>query len=649
VAPVVLSTVLTELVILRPNDRAFVANPSSLAKGVDMGIKDNLLKGLLVMGLMLGVSTGHATEVITEGNRVVGITDLSVLNRFGEVDVYDVTFVYDTARNVYGDDFDFTFTEPLDNFEETDLFLALEAVTDALNTESPTPTRAGPVGTLRFFIGGSEDSGAIGAVGGEFFDLAKVWQQCEAGRIPGNVYPCFLGFAALPADEPFTYAVFTLSGDDPNQRPVADAGGPYPATIDAEITFDGSGSSDPDGTIATYEWDFGDGSSGTGEQVVHTYTEKGAYQVTLRVTDNAGATGTGSTKAYVAEPSGLSRTLLMRRTDDGRWTHYVLDGFTVLSSGPLDLARSLDYETVSRGDFNGDREDDLLVRDVTGGQNGRWVIYNLVEGQIADGGYIDLPRNADWVLQHVADYDGDGNDDALLRNAQTGAWLLYLLEGVGIKAQGNVAMSNDLGLEFKGSADFDGDAIADVLLRGTDGAWTMYLLNGLSAPVAGSPALPTNAAVDVAALDYFGADAMADILTRRSTDGLWSLFEMNGAEIADSGSVAITRNLAFEVVETADFSADGRADVLLREASGKWSLFELDGREVLASGDPGLSRNPDFAFVEAGRYDADFANDVLLRNTVDGRPALYLMNGVGPQDAGQPGITQALIWQPVVD
>ncbi len=596
---------------------------------------------LVVAGIWLGMSTGHAAEVITDGNKAVGITDLPVLDRFGRQTIYDVTFVWDTGRNVYGDDFDFDIPPLGENDADVEgLYLALEAVTDALNTARPIPTRAGPMGTLRFFIGGIEGSGFIAGVGGQFF--AAVWQQCELD-------PCFLGAAYLDADNLFTYAVFTPADDDPNEQPVADAGGPYVETIDTEIVFDGSGSSDTDGTIDSYEWDFGDGNSGSGEQATHVYTEIGAYEVTLRVTDNEGGIGIATTKAYVGEPSGITRTLLMRRTDDGRWTHYVLDGFTVVASGPLDLARSLDYQAVSRGDFNGDLEDDLLVRDVTGGQNGRWVIYNLVDGQIADGGFIELPRNADWVLQHVADYDGDGNDDALLRNDQTGAWLLYLLEGVGIKAQGSVAMSNDLGLEFKGSADFDGDAIADVLLRGPDGAWSMYLLDGLSAPVAGSPALPTNPAVDVAALDYFGADAMADILTRRSTDGLWSLFEMNGAEIVDSGSVAITRNLAYEVVETADFSADGRADVLLREASGKWSLFELDGREVLASGDPGLSRNPDFAFVEAGRYNTDFANDVLLRNTADGRPALYLMNGIGPQESGQPGITQALIWQPVVD
>jgi PKD repeat protein len=59
-------------------------------------------------------------------------------------------------------------------------------------------------------------------------------------------------------------------------------------------SFDGSGSADTDGTIQSYSWDFGDGTTATGSSVSHTYTQAGGYVVALTVTDNDGATNTGS-------------------------------------------------------------------------------------------------------------------------------------------------------------------------------------------------------------------------------------------------------------------------------------------------------------------------------------------------------------------
>jgi PKD repeat protein len=61
-----------------------------------------------------------------------------------------------------------------------------------------------------------------------------------------------------------------------------------------EPTFDASASSSPNGAIVSYEWDFGDGETGTGVVVTHTYEEKGIYEVTLIVTDSTGETGARS-------------------------------------------------------------------------------------------------------------------------------------------------------------------------------------------------------------------------------------------------------------------------------------------------------------------------------------------------------------------
>jgi subtilisin family serine protease/PKD repeat protein len=88
-----------------------------------------------------------------------------------------------------------------------------------------------------------------------------------------------------------------------NHRPVANAGGPYKTLVGQPLTFNGSGSSDPDGDALTYRWDFGDGATGTGASPVHTYQAKGTYTVSLVVNDGyQDSAATGTTVAVPNQP-----------------------------------------------------------------------------------------------------------------------------------------------------------------------------------------------------------------------------------------------------------------------------------------------------------------------------------------------------------
>ena len=69
---------------------------------------------------------------------------------------------------------------------------------------------------------------------------------------------------------------------------------PSNPAVNEVVSFDASASEDPDGGALTYEWDFGDGGTGSGAQETHTYSQMGDYTVMLKVVDSDGLDATVS-------------------------------------------------------------------------------------------------------------------------------------------------------------------------------------------------------------------------------------------------------------------------------------------------------------------------------------------------------------------
>lgn len=84
-----------------------------------------------------------------------------------------------------------------------------------------------------------------------------------------------------------------------NQPPVAAFEATASSGTPLGIDVDGTASTDPDGTIAAYEWDFGDGSTGSGATASHVYAAPGTYMVSLTVTDDRGGTDVTSQQVEV--------------------------------------------------------------------------------------------------------------------------------------------------------------------------------------------------------------------------------------------------------------------------------------------------------------------------------------------------------------
>ena len=83
------------------------------------------------------------------------------------------------------------------------------------------------------------------------------------------------------------------------------AGSPTSGDVPLAVTFSSAGSSDPDGSIASYLWEFGDGGTSTTANPSHTYSVPGQYVALLTVTDNLGASTRNTVQIDATAPNQL--------------------------------------------------------------------------------------------------------------------------------------------------------------------------------------------------------------------------------------------------------------------------------------------------------------------------------------------------------
>jgi PKD repeat protein len=108
--------------------------------------------------------------------------------------------------------------------------------------------------------------------------------------------------------------------------PRADAGGDKSVAVNEVVLLDGSGSTDPDGSIVHYHWDFGDGSTGSDEATTHAYQSSGRFDVVLTVTDDDGNSDSDTVIVFVPSlDAGVSTS------PSGHYLTY--DGRPVLLAG----------------------------------------------------------------------------------------------------------------------------------------------------------------------------------------------------------------------------------------------------------------------------------------------------------------------------
>ena len=312
-------------------------------------------------------------------------------------------------------------------------------------------------------------------------------------------------------------------------------------------------------------------------------TGRYALRITHRPARAAATAPAASTRLH--DFNGDRRAdVLLRRTDNGRWYYYPLNGRRALSGrGGVPLTNNLAWAVAGIGDFNGDRRGDVLARR---SDNGRWHYYPMNGRRVLSGaGSVALTNNLAWAVAGIGDFNGDGRDDVLLRRTDNGRWYYYPLNGRRLlSGRGGASLTSNLAWAVTGIGDFNGDGRDDVLMRhGDTGRWHYYPMNGrrLLSGRGGVP-LPNDQAWTMAGIGDLSGDGRDDVLLRHR-DGSWRFYPMDGRTVrSGAGSAALTRDLSYAVAGIGDLNGDGRDDVLLRRSDGRWYYYPMNGRAILS-------------------------------------------------------------------
>ena len=169
-------------------------------------------------------------------------------------------------------------------------------------------------------------------------------------QVPNNSYyfnPSTAKWVNINTQSGYENAAFlirtkgTKSGGTSNQNPTAIANlSKTQVFINEVITFDASQSSDTDGQITQYLWDFGDGSTSNQVTSTHSYSQENTFNYSLTVTDNQGATGKVTGQIIVGTTGG---NLVLVNPSSG----------TISSGASETITLTLNAQNLNEGTYTG--------------------------------------------------------------------------------------------------------------------------------------------------------------------------------------------------------------------------------------------------------------------------------------------------------
>jgi serine protease len=234
-------------------------------------------------------------------------------------------------------------------------------------------------------------------------DNVRAALQNSAKNIYATGWDTGSGYGIVDAYAALNYDVQTPVNNPPTAQMTIT---PAIAQVNEDIVFDALGSTDPDGDIISYSWEFGDGSTpGEGNVVVHAYSSTGTYSVILTVTDNDGATDTTTGTVSITEvPVSQEIAVTVDVTTEPRNV-----GKNLFVNGKAITTVTSDGEEVSgavvSGHWSGATSD---IDTATTGEDGTAIVVS--DSVKYKSGTLTFTFTVDSVTVNGVQYDGDDVD-----------------------------------------------------------------------------------------------------------------------------------------------------------------------------------------------------------------------------------------------
>ncbi|MBI1336330.1 MAG: hypothetical protein GC164_05145 [Phycisphaera sp.] len=230
----------------------------------------------------------------------------------------------------------------------------------------------------------------------------------------------------------------------------------------------------------------------------------------------------------------------------------------------------------TKSDFNADGYDDIVFRNASNGLNVIW----LMQGATKVGS-VGLPTVPDthWTIAATGDMDMDGDPDIVWHNTSNGLNIIWTMNGTSKSGSVGLPTVADTGWTIVGVGDFNADDKNDIVWRNTsNGNNIVWYMNGTTK--SGSAGLPRVADTNwqIVGVDDFNNDGMPDLLWRNVSNGLNIIWTMNGTSKSGSVGLPTLANTDWIIAGVLDSNADGKPDILWRnQSSGLTIVWTMNG------------------------------------------------------------------------